>query len=193
MKYTQSWTRFIWKKKPLIVQRLRALRVIKQKEELISDCLRRIYDTYQSAQLAGCPFETMALLYLVTLLPYDSLAEKIKAYFVEKMRLQPNITSLDKVTAFILSQEADELDKRSTQSKANRVNRVDDKVDKVGPPRVKKYKCRICNKTHEKCQCGYTCEHCHRKGHRSEKCWIKFPNLRTSFFWNTSEGQPSLP
>ena len=93
------------------------------------------------------------------------------------MRLQPNITSLDKVTAFILSQEADELDKRSTQSKANRENRVDDKVDKVGPPRVKKYKCRICNKTHEKCQCGYTCEHCHRKGHISEKCWIKFPNL----------------
>ena len=74
----------------------------------------------------------MALLYLVTLLPYDSLAEKIKAYFVEKMRLQPNITSLDKITAFILSREADELDKRSTQSKANRVNRVDDKVDKVG-------------------------------------------------------------
>ena len=73
----------LWKKytskKTLIVQRLGALRVVKAKEELVSDCLRKIYDTYLSAQLANVPLETMALLHLITLLPADALSEKIKA------------------------------------------------------------------------------------------------------------------
>ena len=88
----------------------------------------------------GAP-SRLALLHLVTLLPSDPLSDKIKAYLVEKMRLQPNITSLEEITAFVLSQEADDVAKRSTQAQANRVNRID---EKVGPPKEKKYKCRIC-------------------------------------------------
>ena len=125
-----------WKKN-LIVQRLSALRITKQKEEPVSDCLRRILDAYQSAELNGCPLETMALLHLVTLLPADPLSDKIKAYLVEKMRLQPNIVSLDKITAYVLSQEADDVAKKSTLSQANRVNKIEEK-DK--DPAKKKYK-----------------------------------------------------
>ena len=166
-------------KNPLNVQRLGALRISKQKEELVSDCLRRILDAYQSAELNGCPLEMMALLHLVTLLPSDPLSDKIKAYLVEKMRITPNITSLDEITAFMLSQEADDVAKRSTQSQT-RVNKIEEKdKEKEDPPKGRKYKCRICNKTHERFMCAYTCEWCHRRGHRSEGCWIKFPKLAT--------------
>ena len=105
----------------------------------------------------------MALLHLVTLLPADPLSDKIKAYLVEKMRLQPNIVSLDEITAYVLSQEADDVAKKSTLSQANRVNKIDEK-DK--DPAKKKYKCRICSKTHERFMCSYTCEYCERRGHR---------------------------
>ena len=72
---------------PLIIQRLNALRVTKGKEEFTSDCIRRIHDSYLSAQLTDAPLETMTLLLLITLLPTDNLSEKIKAYSIEKMRL----------------------------------------------------------------------------------------------------------
>ena len=52
------------------------------------------------------------------------------------MRLQPNIVSLDKITAYVLSQEADDVAKKSTLSPANRVNKIDEK-DK--DPAKKKY------------------------------------------------------
>ena len=49
--------------------------------------MRRIHDSYLSAQLTDAPLETMTLLLLITLLPTDNLSEKIKAYSIEKMRL----------------------------------------------------------------------------------------------------------
>ena len=66
--------------------------------------------------------------------------DKIKAYLVEKIRLQPNIVSLDEITAYVLSHEADDVAKKSTLSQANRVNKIEEK-DK--DPAKKKYKCRI--------------------------------------------------
>ena len=123
--------RIYLEKNPLIVQRLNARRIHKQKEETVSDCLRRIYDAYQSAELKDCPLETLSLLHLVTELPSDALSDKIKTYLVEKMRIQPNISSLEEVTTYILSIEADDVAKRSTQSQAtNRVNNVSEIEDK---------------------------------------------------------------
>ena len=51
-------------KNPLIVQRLSALRIQKLKEESISDCLRKIFDAYQSAELKDCPLETLSLIHI---------------------------------------------------------------------------------------------------------------------------------
>ena len=84
--------RIFLEKNPLIVQRLSALRIQKLKEEPVSECLRKIFDAYQSAELKNCPLETMALLHLVTLLPADPLSDRIKAHLVEKMRIQPNLS-----------------------------------------------------------------------------------------------------
>ena len=80
--------RIYLEKNPLIVQRLNARRIHKQKEETVSECLRRIYDAYQSAELKDCPLETLSLLHLVTELPSDALFDKIKTYLVKKMRDQ---------------------------------------------------------------------------------------------------------
>ena len=82
---------------PLVVQRITSLRIFKDKEESISDCMRRIYDAYLSAELNKAPIETLALLHLLILLPDDPLSEKIKTWLVEKMRLKPNIDNLDEV------------------------------------------------------------------------------------------------
>ena len=43
-------------KKNLIVQRLGALRVVKAKEELVSDCLKKIYDTLPVCTASKCSF-----------------------------------------------------------------------------------------------------------------------------------------
>ena len=121
----------------------------------------------------------MSLLHLVTELPSDPLSDKIKAYLVEKMRIQPNITLLEEITAYILSQEADVVAKRSTLSQANnRVNNVNE-IDKDKDPEKKKfrYKCKLCSKVHERYGCTYSCDHCGRRGHKSEACWIQFPHL----------------
>ena len=170
--------RIYLEKNPLIVQRLNARRIHKQKEETVSDCLRRIYDAYQSAELKDCPLETLSLLHLVTELPSDALSDKIKTYLVEKMRIQPNISSLEEVTTYILSIEADDVAKRSTQSQAsNRVNNVSEIEDKEPVKKKIKYKCNLCLKVHERYGCTYSCDHCGRRGHRSEGCWIQFPHL----------------
>ena len=52
--------RIYLERNPLIVQRLNARRIHKQKEEPVSECLRRIYDAYQSAELKDCPLETIS-------------------------------------------------------------------------------------------------------------------------------------
>ena len=49
---------------PLIVQRLSSLRIFKAKEESVSDCMRRIHDSYLSAQLDNPLVKTRALLHL---------------------------------------------------------------------------------------------------------------------------------
>ena len=68
---------------PLVVQRINSLRITKDKVENISECMRRIYDAYLSAELDKAPLETLVLLHLLILLPSDPLSEKIKSWLVE--------------------------------------------------------------------------------------------------------------
>ena len=152
---------------PLIVQRLNALRIQKLNEESISECLQKIFEAYQSAELKDCPLETMSLLHLVTLLPSDTLSDRIKAHVVECMRVQPNITSLEEIMTYILSQEADDVAKKSTLQ-ASRVSHVTETVDKEAEK--KKFKCRVCGKVHARWKCERKCEYCGKPGHRAETC-----------------------
>ena len=69
---------------PLVVQRINAMRIVKDKDETISDCMRRIHDAYLSADLNKAPLETLVLLHLLILLPVDPLSEKIKSWLVER-------------------------------------------------------------------------------------------------------------
>ena len=179
-------------KNPLIVQRLSALRIQKLKEESISDCLRKIFDAYQSAELKDCPLETLALLHLVTLLPADPLSDRIKAHLVETMRLEPNLTSLEAVTTFILSQEADDVAKKSTLQQANRVNQITE-TEKEPEKEKKKFKCRACGKSHLRFQCKHECGFCGKPGHRQESCWIKNPKLAPPHFAHHLSASSSLP
>ena len=116
----------------------------------------------------------MALLHLVTLLPSDPLSDRIKAHLVEKMRLQPSITLLEDITTYILSQEADDVAKKSTLQQANRVNQVTETEKDL---ERKKYKCRVCSKIHARWQCQHACKFCGKEGHRAETCWHKHPRL----------------
>ena len=45
-------------KNPLVSQRIKAMKITKNKEESISDLMHRIYDSYISAELDKCPVET---------------------------------------------------------------------------------------------------------------------------------------
>ena len=63
------------------------------------------------------PIGTRSLLHLTKLLPVDTLSEKIKAYLIERMRLVPNINSLDDVLTHILSQEADKFSLRTHKTR----------------------------------------------------------------------------
>ena len=137
--------------------------------------MRRIYGAYLSAELDKAPLETLALLHLLILLPSDPLSEKIKAWLVEKMRLNPNIDNLNEVGAYILSQESDHISRKGTQDKANKsVLQVTQQEEPKDPPR-KEFTCKICSKKHARFKCTYVCKHCSRKGHRAEACWTKFP------------------
>ena len=51
-------------KHPLGIQRIGSLRITKEKDETISDCMHRIYDSYLSAELDKAPLETLVLLHL---------------------------------------------------------------------------------------------------------------------------------
>ena len=81
----------------------------------------------------------------ISLLPSDPLTDRIKAHVVERMRVQPNISSFEEITTYILSQEADDVAKKSTLQ-ASRVSHVTETVDKEAEK--KKYKCRVCGKIH---------------------------------------------
>ena len=166
---------------PLVVQRINALRIIKDKDESISECMRRIHDGYLSAELNQAPLETLVLLHLLILLPADPLSEKIKSWLVEKMRQDPNIKCLDEVGAYIQSQESDFIARKGTGAQDKRVNHVKPQDGDVQKDPPKEYKCRICTKVHPKFKCKYECQHCSRKGHRSEQCWTKFPNLAPGY------------
>ena len=61
---------------PLVVHRINAMRIVKEKDESISDCMRKIQDAYLSADLGNAPLETLVLLHLLILLPSDALFEK---------------------------------------------------------------------------------------------------------------------
>ena len=54
-------------KHPLVTQRIGAMRITKEKDETISYCMHRIYDSYLSAELDKCPLETLVLLNLLIL------------------------------------------------------------------------------------------------------------------------------
>ena len=119
------------------------------------------------------------MLHLLILLPSDPLSEKVKSWLVEKMRLNPNISKLDEVGAYILSQESDYVARKGTggQEKASKFNKVAQQDEPKDPPR-KECTCRICSKKHAKFECTYVCKHCSRKGHKAEACWTKFPEKK---------------
>ena len=73
-----------------------------------------------TSQRIWTTLETLVLLHLLILLPSDPLSEKLKAWLVEKMRLNPNIDNLDDVGAYILSQESNNIARKITQDKANK-------------------------------------------------------------------------
>ena len=128
-------------KHPLVVQRIGSLRITKEKDESISECMRRIHDAYLSAELDTAPLETLVLLHLLILLPADPLSEKVKSWLVEKMRLEPNINSLDEVGAYIQSQELDYVARKGTQEKANIVNQVKQQEDESKDLPKKEFTC----------------------------------------------------
>ena len=89
-----------------------------------------------------------ALLHLLTLLPSDPLSKKIKTYLVEKMGLTPNIDNLEKILAYILFQEADDIAHRSIQEKASKSLLKVTEEELVKDPAKKEYNCRVCEKKH---------------------------------------------
>ena len=168
------------------------MKITKGKEESISDVMHRIHDAYISAELDKCPVETLVLLHLLTLLPSDLLSEKVKTWLVESMRVEPNIKTLEKASAYIQQQESDSIASKGVQEdkKVNLVKPEDDtKVPK------KEILCKICQKTHQKFRYAYRCVHCSRKGHCSESCWNKFPEKAPGYTGNISEtpGPNELP
>ena len=163
---------------PLVSQRIRAMKITKGKEESISDVMHRINDAYISAELDKCPVETFVLLHLLTLLPSDPLSEKVKTWLVEAMRVEPNIKTLEKASAYIQQQECDSIASKGVQED-RKVNLVKPE-DEVKLPK-KEILCKICQKTHPKFKCGYQCMHCSRKGHRSESCWNEFPEIAPNY------------
>ena len=86
------------------------------------------------------------------------------------MRLQPNIKSLDEVSAYIQSQESDFIAR-----KHKKILLVKDEE------KEKDVKCRICSKFHPKYRCQFVCPYCAKKGHKAEKCWVKFPKLNPNY------------
>ena len=75
------------------------------------------------------------------MLPSDPLSEKVKSWLVEKMRLEPNINSLDEVGAYIQSQELDYVAHKGTQEKANIVNQVKQQEDESKDLPKKEFTC----------------------------------------------------
>ena len=130
-------------KHPLVSQRIGAMRITKEKDESISECMHRIHDSYLSAELDKCPLETLVLLYLLILLPQDPLSEKVKNWLVEAMRIEPNIKSLDKVSAYIQTQESNNIASKGAQDTKVHLVKPQDGDWKEREPK-KDILCRIC-------------------------------------------------
>ena len=141
-------------KHPLVSQRIGAMRITKEKDESISECMHRIHDSYLSAELDKCPLETLVLLHLLILLPQDPLSEKVKNWLVEAMRIEPNIKSLDKVSAYIQVQESDYITSKGAQDTKVNLVKPQDGDGKEREPK-KDILCRICSKMHQKFKCSY--------------------------------------
>ena len=54
-------------------ENLSSLKIFKAKKESVSDCMRRIHDSYLSAELDNASVKTRVLLHLITLLSSDHL------------------------------------------------------------------------------------------------------------------------
>ena len=70
------------------------------------------------------------------------------------MRLTPNINNLDENLAYICSQEADDIARKSTQEKAGKnVFKVTDE-EVVKDPTKKEVHCKMCEKKHARFACS---------------------------------------
>lgn len=160
---------------PLITRRLATLRIQKPKEESISEHLHRLVVEYGDSQLDDAPVQTRILLHLIRQLGTSPTEEKVKAFLIESMRVQPDITDLAATFTYINNVEGDEAARKATQSKA----RVQVVVEKEQGDPPKSASCRLCSKKHPRGKCSYTCPHCHMKGsHKKDFCWTKYPELR---------------
>ena len=90
----------------------------------------------------------------LTLLPSDPLSKKIKTYLVEKMGLTPNIDNSAKILAYILSQEAEDIARKSIQEKAGKSVLKVTEEEVVKDPAKKEYNCRVCEKKHTHFACS---------------------------------------
>ena len=84
---------------PLITRRLATLRILKPKEESISEHLHRLVVEYGDSQLDDAPVQTRILLHLIGQLGSSQLEEKVKATekaLAEHMALTPQ-TSIQKL------------------------------------------------------------------------------------------------
>ena len=99
------------------------------------------------------------------------------AHHIKKTRLTPNIQSLEEIMAYILFQEANDYARRNTHDKV-KVNRVG---EGDGDPPKKDQKCRISDKNYPRGICAYKCRHCGQKDHKSDGCWLKFPEKEPGY------------
>ena len=163
---------------PLITRRLATLRILKPKEESISEHLHRLVVEYGDSQLDDAPVQTRILLHLIGQLGSSQLEEKVKAFLIESMRVQPDITDLAATFTYINNVEGDEAARKATQGKT-RVQVVLEKEKENPPNPPKDRSCRLCSKKHPRGKCTYSCPHCHMKGsHKKDFCWTKYPELR---------------
>ena len=80
---------YLLQQHPLITRRLATLRMQKPKEETISEHLHRLVVEYGDSQLDDAPVQTRILLHLIRQLGASPIEEKVKAFLIEGMRVQP--------------------------------------------------------------------------------------------------------
>ena len=70
------------------------------------------------------------------------------------MGLNPHIDNLEKILSYILSQEADNIARKSTQEKAGKSVLKVMEEEVVKDPAKKEYNCRVCEKKHNHVACS---------------------------------------